>query len=132
MKAWNDFWYGPVAAARPYVFLKGFLILIALDVWVTRLPLGANYGSGGFNVAHFWWLDRLQPLPTPALYVGLVSLTGLLALTMALTAVNRVGMWVLLLLYTYSWSMSWCCCVWRVFRARTATCSKRPRAISIS
>ncbi len=106
MKAWNDFWYSPVAAVRPYLFFRGFLILLAADVWVLRIPKAAMYGTGGFNVSHFRWLDAVQPLPTAGLYVGVIALAGGLALMLGLTGVSRIGLGLLCFLYTYGWSMS--------------------------
>jgi len=42
-----------------------------------------RYGADGFNVAHFAWLDALQPLPTASSYATLLLVSGLLAMTMA-------------------------------------------------
>src|SRR5690606_28156004 len=67
----------PVAAVRPYLILKCTLLVVAFDVWLTRISHGGRYGAGGFNVAHFAWLDAIQPEVSPALYVGVCTLTGL-------------------------------------------------------
>jgi len=106
MKLWNRYWYGPVGAIRPYLLTKGFLILLAFDAWTGMIAHGARYGAGGFNVAHFRWLDALHPLPTPAWYVGLMMLLGWLALVAALAGTNRLVLGLLTVLYTYGWSMS--------------------------
>ena len=106
MTAWDRYWFGPVAAVRPYVLERVVLFLLALDAWVQFVPHGARYGAGGFNVAHFAWLDAVQPLPSPALHVGLMLIVGGLAWVIACTGGNR-GLRVLLLtLYTYGWAMS--------------------------
>ena len=67
---------------------------------------GARYGAGGFNVAHFRWLDALHPVPTAAWYVGLMLLIGWLALVTVLAGTNRLVLGLIALLYTYGWSMS--------------------------
>ncbi len=97
----------PVAAVRPYLILKVTLLLVGLDVWLTRVSHGGRYGAGGFNVAHFAWLDALQPEVTPALYVGVSTATGLLCFALALAP--RPPRWLLavaLLLHTWGWAMS--------------------------
>ncbi|MCG8555303.1 MAG: hypothetical protein MJD61_08450 [Proteobacteria bacterium] len=106
MSAWNRHWYGSVAALRPYLLRKGILILLAFDTWVLMVRHAGRYGAGGFNVAHFGWLDALHPVPTPDWYVGMLTLSAFLALAMALAGETTVGMLGLFALYTYSWSMS--------------------------
>lgn len=97
----------PVAAARPYLILKCTLLLVGLDVWLTRVSHGGRYGAGGFNVAHFGWLDALQPEVSPALYVGVSTATGLLCFALALAP--RPPRWLLavaFVLHTWGWAMS--------------------------
>ncbi len=97
----------PVAAVRPYLVLKCTLLLLALDVWLTRISHGGRYGAGGFNVAHFAWLDALQPNVSPALYVGVTTLTGFLCFALALAP--RPPRWLFaaaFLLHTWGWAMS--------------------------
>ncbi len=103
--AWERYWYGAVAAVRPYLLARAFLLLLAFDVWLLLLPHASRYGIGGFNVAHFAWLDALQPLPGAALYTGVVVLSGMLAITAALTG-ERATLAALAALYTYGWAMS--------------------------
>jgi hypothetical protein len=47
------------------------LALAAVDTWLLMIPRGGRYGAGGFNVAHFAWIDALFPVPTPRAYVGI-------------------------------------------------------------
>ena len=101
-----DAFHGSYAAVRPYLLAKAFLLLLAFDAWMLMIGHAGRYGAGGFNVAHFAWLDATQPLPTPGMYIGLLLLCGLLALTLALWTLHRVGVALLFVLYTYSWSMS--------------------------
>lgn len=100
--------FAPVAALRPYLVLKTTLLMLGFDLWLTRASHGGRYGAGGFNVAHFEWLDTLQGgLITPGLYVGLMMLTGLLCVVLAL--VPRAPRWLIgvaALLLTWSWAMS--------------------------
>ncbi len=91
---------------RPYVLLRGLLLLLAFDCWIELVPHAGRYGAGGFNVAHFEWLDAVAPLPTPALYIGVQCLCGLIALGMACTRPHRALMALLAGLYTYGWTMS--------------------------
>jgi hypothetical protein len=104
--AWDRYWFGPVAAIRPYLLMKAVLILLAFDVWVLRVKNGAHYSGNAFNVAHFSWLDALQPEPTASLYTGLLLFIGFLALLCVFTVPNRIAMAVLALSYTYSWMLS--------------------------
>jgi hypothetical protein len=106
MTAWDRYWFGPVAAVRPYVLERTVLFLLALDVWMQFVPHGARYGAGDFNVAHFAWLDAVQPPPSPALYVGLMLIVGGLAWVIACTGGNRALRVLLVALYTYGWAMS--------------------------
>lgn len=97
----------PVAAVRTYLLLKCTLLILAFDVWLTHVPHGGRYGAGGFNVAHFTWLDAMQPSVSPGLYVGVSVLTGLLCFALALAP--RPPRWLLGLafaLYTWGWAMS--------------------------
>jgi hypothetical protein len=98
--------FGPAAAARPWLLMKVVLVLLAFDCWVDLSPHGGRYGIGDFNVAHFGWLDALTPTPSPGFYVGLISFCGLVALTIAIGGVNRWALGVLAAAYTFSWAMS--------------------------
>ncbi len=102
----DRFFFGPILAARPWLVMKAFLLLLAFDCWIDLSPHGGRYGIGGFNVAHFGWLDALTPTPTPAFYVGLICFCGLLAFANAIGGVNRWALGVLAIAYTYSWAMS--------------------------
>lgn len=106
MNSWERYWFGPVAAIRPYLLIKAVLLLLAVDLWLLRVPSGSRYGLDGFNVAHFQWLDALQPLPSPDLYVGLVLLTGWLAFVCVLISAGPWLLALLTILYTYTWAMS--------------------------
>lgn len=102
--AWDRHWFGPIAAVRPYLLLRLVPALIAFDLWTFRIPAGAVYQ--GFNVAHFAWLDALQPPPTPGLYVGLLLAVGLLGLVAALAEPPRWVRALVALGYTWGWAMS--------------------------
>ena len=106
MRSFLDVWYQPVAAVRPRLLARGALLLLAFDIWVLMLPNAGRYGAGGFNVAHFGWLDALQPTPTPATYGVTMILAGGLALVQALVGLRRPLMAALTALYTYGWAMS--------------------------
>jgi len=103
---WECYWFGSVAAIRPYMLMKTVLFLLAFDLWLVRLPGGWRFGLDPFNVAHFRWLDAVQPLPTAGLYNGLVLLVGILAFV---SAIVRASLWarvILALAYTYTWALS--------------------------
>lgn len=102
----RHYFHAPVAAARPYLLLKGVLLLLAFDAWIEMTEHGGRYGVGDFNVAHFTVLDAVGPGVTADLYVGTLLLVGLLSLSMVLARPHRVGMACLCALYTYAWSMS--------------------------
>ena len=67
MRRWNAYWYGGVAAIRPYLFMKGFLLILALDLFWLRLTSGSKYHATQFNIAHFDWLDAMQPAPSASI-----------------------------------------------------------------
>lgn len=96
--------FGGLDPVRPFLLLRATLILLAFDCWIDLIPHGGRYGVGGFNVAHFAVLDLL-PLPTPAIYVGGLLVTGVLALVMAVRP-WRPGLAALFALYTYGWASS--------------------------
>jgi len=104
--AWERYWFDPVAAIRPYLLMRAAYAVLALDLWVVTLPRGSRYGFGGFDVAHFAWLDAVRPQPTPAIYVGLLLFIGLLALICALCDPGRWARALVAVLHTYSWAMS--------------------------
>jgi hypothetical protein len=106
MTALERYFHGSYRAVRPYLFAKLFLAMVALDTWMLMIGHAGRYGVDGFNVAHFRWLDRVQPVPSAALYVGVLVLTGLLALCIALCGLHPVALCALCVLYTFSWSMS--------------------------
>jgi hypothetical protein len=97
---------GPVAAVRPWLFAKAFLLLLAVDVWHTFVGPAWRYGAAGFNVAHFAILDGL-PLPTREAYVGMLVLVGVLAFVSALAPrLPRPLVAVAMVLFTWGWSCS--------------------------
>jgi hypothetical protein len=82
------------------------LSLVSFDVWLLHVAVGGRYGAGGFGVAHFEWLDAVQPLPTPDVYVGLMMIIGILALTSVLADLGRWARALVAISYTYGWAMS--------------------------
>jgi hypothetical protein len=106
MNAWARFFFSEHGASRAYLFSKLFLLMLALDTWMLMIGHAGRYGVAGFNVAHFGWLDAIQPTPSAASYVAVLVLTGLLALVVVLTGVRRASVFALFVLYTFSWSMS--------------------------
>ncbi|MDH5674099.1 MAG: hypothetical protein OEZ06_18230 [Myxococcales bacterium] len=106
MSPLDRYFHSEYGAARPYLFAKLFLVLLALDTWMLMIGHAGRYGATGFNVAHFAWLDAMLPLPTPGFYVGVLLLTGLLALFVFFTGVRRLPLLLLFAVYTLSWSMS--------------------------
>ncbi|MGE0792454.1 MAG: hypothetical protein AB7S26_42660 [Sandaracinaceae bacterium] len=99
--------FSPIAAVRPYLALKGTLLFLAFDLWLTRASHAGRYGAGGFNVAHFGWLERVQPTITPAVHLTVLFVTGALCIAIALA--HRPPRWLIaaaLVLHTWSWAMS--------------------------
>jgi hypothetical protein len=104
---WARYLEAPILRARAVLLLRFTLVLVAFDVWVTRMPHGGRYGAGGFNVAHFGWLDALGPPVTPGLYVGTAMVTGLLAFTLACARrPPPAALALVFALHTFGWSMS--------------------------
>ena len=106
MKAWDWYWYGNVAAVRPYLVAKIFPVVLALDVLMTRLGSGAQYHPNEFNIAHFEWLDVVQPAPRAATYIGALILAAWFALISVIAPIGRFASGAVLVLYTYAWAMS--------------------------
>jgi hypothetical protein len=96
----------PYHPARSYLLHKGLLALLSFDCWMDMLEHAGRYGAGGFNVAHFAVFDWLLPLPTPALYGGIILLVGLLSLAMVFAGAPRWGKALVAFLYTASWLIS--------------------------
>ncbi len=103
---WDLYFHGEHGAVRVYLLSKLFLGMLALDAWMLMIGHAGRYGAGEFNVAHFRWLDQLQPIPTPGLYLGVLLLTGLVSLWLMLAGARTLPMLVLFGLYTFSWAMS--------------------------
>ena len=106
MNAFERFFHREYGASRAYLLSKAILLMLALDTWMLMIGHAGRYGIDGFNVAHFEWLDALTPLPSAASYIAVLLLTGLLALCLVFTGLQRVPAFALFLLYTFSWSMS--------------------------
>ena len=104
--AWEALWFQPTDESRARWMARLVLFMLSLDCWLVMVPHAARYGAGDFNVAHFHWLQRIQPQPSPDLYVGLMLVCGSLSLLGALGVLGRVGLGVLTALYTWAWSMS--------------------------
>lgn len=102
----NSLWRAGYHPSRPFLLLKGVYLLLTADLFLEMVEHGGRYGVGGFNVGHFAWLDRLLPLPTPPLYVGLLIASGLVAAQLSVGAAPRWLRLLLAALYTLSWAMS--------------------------
>ncbi len=102
----TSFWEARYHPARAFLFLRGFYLLLACDLWFEMLQHGGRYGVGGFNVAHFASLDWLLPLPSSRLYVGMLIAAGSLALQLCLGPACRALRLVLAALYTLAWMLS--------------------------
>lgn len=101
-----DVFHVPYHPARPVLLLRPLYFMLAADLWLGMIEHGARYGMGSFNVAHFAWLDRLLPLPPPALYVGLLIACGALASLLALGTMSVALRLLLAGMYTFSWILS--------------------------
>ena len=103
---WRGLFFGEVSVWRPRLFARLALGLLAFDCWLVMLPHGGRYGAGGFNVAHFAWLDALQPDPTRELYGLLILGSGALALVSALGPMRRWAIGLVTIMYSWAWAMS--------------------------
>ena len=98
--------FSPVAAVRVFLFVRLFYLLLAVDIWLHFVDRAPDYDLGGFNVAHFAWIDAIQSTPTPRLYTTLMILVSFGALVVALTGLNRIIMGMTFVLFTYGWMLS--------------------------
>lgn len=95
------------SASRSILLRRGLYLLLALDAWLVMVEHGGRYGAGGFNVAHFAWIDALVGVPSPSLYVGLLIGVGLASLSMAIGPMRgRTARLLLFVVYTASWLIS--------------------------
>ena len=106
MNAWNSYWWTNTSSASRWWLSQSLLALLAFDVWLELPSHGGRYGVGGFNVAHFAWLNAIQPTPSPTIYVGVLLSVGLLAGALLWFKAPRWTFALLTLGYTWSWSMS--------------------------
>ena len=106
IRAWDELWFGPVSRLRVWLMIRATTLMLALDTWLLMIERGGRYGAGGFNVAHFAWLDGLQPIPSSGFYVGLILTCGLLSMLITLGLGGQIALGLLTLLYTYGWAMS--------------------------
>jgi len=104
MKPVEQYWFGNVVLARPYLLLRLVLVLLAFDTWLNMMPEGAKYGVGAFNVAHFPWFEGF--VPSSGFYLGVMAFTGVLALSQALYRPHRIAIVLIALGYTLGWSCS--------------------------
>ena len=103
---WECYWFGPVAAIRPYLLMKAALLLLAFDMWLLRTVRGSRIGVFEFNVAHFPLLDAIHPVPTPEHYISVALSVGILALVITFAGAVRWALLLLALGYTYTWAIS--------------------------
>ena len=106
MSVWDAYFERGIDRARAVVLLRFVPALLAVDVCATMLQSGGRYGVGGVQVAHFAWLDAIQPVPTSALYVGTMALGALAAMVSALTTPRRWVLGVATAAFTWGWAMS--------------------------
>ncbi|MEY4513772.1 MAG: hypothetical protein RLZZ450_5894 [Pseudomonadota bacterium] len=106
MSALERLWRAAYHPARAFWLLRGLYLLLAGDLWLDMVEHGGRYGVGGFNVAHFLWLDDWLPLPTASSYLALVIASGFIALWLALGPAPRWLRAVLAATYTLAWIVS--------------------------
>jgi hypothetical protein len=99
--------FGPVAAVRPYLAGRFVLLLLAVDLWATHLGPAWRYGTAGFNVPHFDWVDRALPAPTAFGYVAMLGvLSAILAAAASLARPPAGLLGAGAALYLWGWSCS--------------------------
>jgi hypothetical protein len=103
---WQSPWSVPHHPVRTFLLFRGVYALLAFDAWTLMLEHGGRYGVGPFNVGHFDAVEWLVPMPSPALYLALVTGAGLYAFVGALGRLTRAEGGVLWALYTAAWVIS--------------------------
>ena len=95
-----------MAAARPYLLVKGLLMILIYDVWVTRLSYSVvhYHDSQGFRSAHFDWMNALLPAISSSIMVWSLVLIGWMGLFLLLFELRRWALTLLFLIYTFSWT----------------------------
>jgi hypothetical protein len=102
----RSYWALAYHPARAFWLARGLCLLLALDSLLLMIEHAGRYGVGGFNVAHFRWLDALAPHASPAPYLTLLSSAALLALAGVVRPLSRAAQVALLVAYTAAWAMS--------------------------
>jgi len=101
-----DFWYEfTVSRTKLSLFRIVFFSLIAFDAWRQTEHM-ARYGTNGFNVSHFAWLDSVLPVPTASGILIVYLLQAYLAARIVLGAAVPVSIRLLTVLYGYSYFIS--------------------------
>ena len=101
------YWLAPLPAVRSWMLFRSFLLVFALDLFADHPAPGWRYGTAGFNVAHFEWMDRALPVPSSAFYVGMLFALGLSACVAALAErPPRALVLAIAAGYLWSWSCS--------------------------
>ena len=96
---WNRFWFAPILSSeRLRVFRVLFFGLLSFDM-IKLIPRAARYGSDGFNVSHFPFLDSFAPAPTRAALLILFSLGAYLAGRIAFGSPRRPALIALAAVY---------------------------------
>lgn len=85
---------------------RAVLLMLAFDIWWNVLAQAGRYGFRDFNVAHFAWLDLLQPMPSPGLYIGVLLLASVLAVFGALFWRTTISTVAVAGLWTWAWASS--------------------------
>lgn len=85
---------------------RSILLMLALDIWWNMMARAGRYGFRDFNVAHFPWLDLLQPMPSPGLYIGVLLVASVLAVFGALFWRTTVSAALIAGLWTWAWASS--------------------------
>ena len=96
---------GAVDRGRVFAIARLVYGLLAFDLWLEMASHGSRYGAGGLNVAHFQWLDAVQPLPDAATYLAVILASGVFSLALCLGIGGRAARWTLFGLYTYGRAM---------------------------
>lgn len=94
-----------ISRAKLTLFRSAFFGVLALDAW-SQIKNASRYGAGGFNVAHFSWIDALAPLPTRSGMLVVYLVLSYLALRVAFGAATRWTIALATALFAYAYFIS--------------------------
>ena len=103
---WNRFFFDfSLPHSKVVAFRFALFSILAVDAWF-QIRHAPRYGAGGFNVAHFSWMESLLPMPSRITQLVAYVLQAYLAVRIALGWGTKWAIGSLAVLYAYTYFVS--------------------------